>query len=57
MNLELLIEQLKIDGKMLIPIEDSSGAQHLTLLTKGSDQEIKQQKILPVRFVPLVNGR
>ncbi|MCF7976245.1 MAG: protein-L-isoaspartate(D-aspartate) O-methyltransferase [Phycisphaerae bacterium] len=48
-----LLEQLKINGRMILPEEDSQGFQYLILITKQSDGEIRRETILPVRFVPM----
>ena len=45
-----LIDQLKVGGRMVIPVGDFS--QELMLLTKDKDGIIKQD-IFPVRFVPM----
>ncbi|MBN2135506.1 MAG: protein-L-isoaspartate(D-aspartate) O-methyltransferase [Acidobacteria bacterium] len=45
-----LIEQLKLGGKMIIPVGDY--VQELVVITKEKDG-IKREKILPVRFTPL----
>ena len=50
-----LLEQLAIGGIMIIPLEERPGKQDLYRITrtaKGYDQE----HLLPVRFVPLVEG-
>ena len=46
-----LEEQLKIGGKMIIPI--GSAFQELVCVTRGK-KGFKRKKLLPVRFVPLV---
>lgn len=46
-----LVEQLKIGGRMIIPVGDYY--QELLLITKQSDGSIKQKSVLPVRFVPM----
>ena len=46
-----LEEQLKIGGKMIIPI--GSTFQELVFVTRGK-KRFKRKKLLPVRFVPLV---
>ena len=45
-----LIDQLKENGKMIIPI--GSIYQELILITK-TKEEVKERKLLPVRFVPM----
>lgn len=48
-----LVNQLKIGGKMIVPI--GSFFQELYLITKTKDGFTKQA-VLPVRFVPMVKG-
>jgi len=50
---EPLVEQLKVDGRMCIPVGED-GAQSLYLLTKQADGTLKTESVFPVRFVPLV---
>jgi protein-L-isoaspartate(D-aspartate) O-methyltransferase len=52
-----LVAQLKPGGRMVIPVGTSAAAQELLLLTKGSDGSLREKRVLPVRFVPLVPGR
>ncbi len=47
-----LVEQLKEGGKMIIPVGEQFGLQHLYLLKKVEGR-IEQQAVLPVRFVPM----
>ncbi len=47
---EPLVEQLKVNGKMVIPVGERY--QELVLLTKTEDG-VKEDSILPVRFVPM----
>ena len=53
---EKLVDQLEINGKMIIPIGKQAEVQHLCLITKNDDGKINKEKILPVHFVPLLNG-
>ncbi|MFQ6114140.1 MAG: protein-L-isoaspartate(D-aspartate) O-methyltransferase [bacterium] len=46
-----LVEQLKIGGKMVIPVGEAY--QDLIVATKLSDGSIKKESRLPVRFVPM----
>ena len=51
-----LIEQLKIGGRMIIPLGETRDTQSWSRSTRpktGCDQT----ELLPVRFVPLVHGR
>ncbi len=49
---EPLVEQLKEGGRMVIPVGEEHGVQHLYLLTKEHG-EIVKKSVLPVRFVPM----
>jgi len=51
---ESLIEQLKIGGKMIAPV--GSYYQELYLVTKKVGG-INKEKLIPVRFVPMVKGK
>lgn len=46
-----LVEQLKVGGKMVIPVGPSAN-QHLKLLEKKKNGKISSKDLLPVRFVP-----
>lgn len=48
-----LIEQLKPNGRMVIPVGDRFTVQELLLIRKDAQGVIHVQHILPVRFVPL----
>jgi protein-L-isoaspartate(D-aspartate) O-methyltransferase len=48
---DLLKEQLKIGGKLLGPVSDTM--QKLILLEKTGEDQFKEEKSLPVRFVPM----
>lgn len=48
-----LVKQLRVGGKMMIPVGSRFSIQELILVTKKSDSEIIVRQILPVRFVPL----
>ncbi|MBC9796715.1 protein-L-isoaspartate(D-aspartate) O-methyltransferase [Sinomicrobium weinanense] len=50
-----LMEQLKEDGKMVIPVGAPFTAQYL-MLVKKKNGKIKTQKLLPVRFVPFTRS-
>lgn len=56
-----LIEQLRIGGRMVVPVGDY--LQDLQLITKTSESDFTKQRIAPVRFVPMTgevqkaNGR
>jgi protein-L-isoaspartate(D-aspartate) O-methyltransferase len=48
-----LLEQLKSDGRMVIPLGNPFGMQHLLTVRKDKDGRTTTRKVLPVRFVPL----
>ena len=48
-----LIAQLKVGGKMVLPVGDYDGYQELVLVEKTSESELERRVILPVRFVPM----
>ena len=52
-----LLEQLKRGGKMVIPVGEESGPQELLLIEKRADGSVATKSVLPVRFVPLVEGK
>lgn len=49
---QALIEQLKVGGRMIIPV-DAEEHQQLTLVVKSEDG-IRMKELMPVRFVPIV---
>ncbi len=49
---EALQEQLRISGRMIIPV--GSTFQELVLIFRGK-KKFKRKKLLPVRFVPLIS--
>ena len=51
-----LVSQLKPGGRMLIPVGNIYGAQHLILVTKDTAGAVSTRSLLPVRFVPLLRS-
>ncbi len=49
-----LIEQLKPDGRMILPMGSPFGAQTLVLVTKEDKGSVLSRSLLPVRFVPML---
>lgn len=49
-----LVGQLADNGRMVVPIGPEQGDQTLVLVTRNAG-EVVQQRLLPVRFVPLVS--
>ena len=52
---ELLTEQLAEGGVMVIPVGKQYEIQYLWVITKETSGSIKKEKILPVRFVPMIS--
>jgi protein-L-isoaspartate(D-aspartate) O-methyltransferase len=53
---QALVDQLKVGGRMILPVGAQGDAQELYLLRKGPTG-LRKQAVLPVRFVPMVAGR
>ena len=51
---EKLVEQLAPNGRMILPVGGSIFAQYLWLVQKDNDGIVTKEKILAVRFVPMV---
>ena len=51
-----LLDQLKEDGRMIIPLGPDGGAQDLVLVTKHGGK-VHHRPLIPVRFVPFVRER
>lgn len=49
-----LIEQLKPNGRMILPLGSPFGIQTLVLITKDDQRKVRSKELLPVRFVPMV---
>ncbi len=47
-----LIEQLKVGGKLVVPVGPQWRGQSLQVLEKQADGDISTTEVLPVRFVP-----
>jgi protein-L-isoaspartate(D-aspartate) O-methyltransferase len=54
---QALVDQLKPDGRLVIPVGGDGGAQYLKVLSKRADGGVDEKRVLPVRFVPLVPGK
>ena len=51
---EILIEQLSLGGKMVLPVGDEKN-QHLQVLTR-TEEGHEVEPLMPIRFVPLQPG-
>jgi protein-L-isoaspartate(D-aspartate) O-methyltransferase len=49
-----LVEQLKPGGRIVIPVNNSTGDQTLQVIEKTGDGNVRVRDVIPVRFVPLV---
>jgi protein-L-isoaspartate(D-aspartate) O-methyltransferase len=52
-----LVAQLKPGARMVVPVGESGGLQYLKVLVKRADGGYDEQRVLAVRFVPLVPGK
>ena len=52
-----LVNQLKVGGRIVIPVESGFLTQTLTVVEKRVDGSVTTRQILPVRFVPLTGTR
>jgi len=48
-----LLEQLAVDGRLVLPLGPRFGGQMLTVLTREEDGGFRREDVLPVQFVPL----
>lgn len=53
---DALIDQLKPGGVMIAPVENSVHLQYLIRYCRDQDGSVDEEQLLPVRFVPLVEG-
>ena len=51
-----LTEQLKVGGRMVIPVGGVFQVQSLMFIKKISDKTVMSENLCPVRFVPLTGG-
>ena len=51
---ETLVEQLEVGGIMIVPVGDHNGQEILRV--EKTDEGIDARSLLPVRFVPMVEG-
>jgi protein-L-isoaspartate(D-aspartate) O-methyltransferase len=48
-----LVEQLAVGGRMCLPVGASSWSQQLLVLTRRADGTLDEERLAPVRFVPM----
>ncbi len=51
-----LVDQLRPGGRMVIPVGSVYGVQNLILVQKDEDGDVTTRNLLPVRFVPMLEG-
>jgi protein-L-isoaspartate(D-aspartate) O-methyltransferase len=51
-----LTEQLRPGGRMVIPVGSVYGVQNLILVLKDEEGALRTRSLLPVRFVPMLEG-
>jgi protein-L-isoaspartate(D-aspartate) O-methyltransferase len=52
-----LLEQLGEDGKLVLPLGPRNGPQYIIKLSKTPGKELTHEKLIAVRFVPLLPGQ
>ncbi|HYC18709.1 MAG TPA: protein-L-isoaspartate(D-aspartate) O-methyltransferase [Pseudolabrys sp.] len=53
---QTLLDQLAVNGVMILPLGSHDGSQHIIKLTK-TETGIRREDLIPVRFVPMVPGQ
>lgn len=51
-----LVDQLRPGGRMVIPVGSVYGVQNLILVEKDAESRMTTRNLLPVRFVPMLEG-
>ena len=54
---EKLLAQLKVSGKMVIPVGSSKGVQKMLLITKNTNGGYRTEEFDKFRFVPMLPGK
>lgn len=54
---EPLKRQLRVGGRLVLPVEDAHGWQHLVVVERHGKERFSERKVLGVRFVPLLRAR
>lgn len=52
-----LVEQLRVGGRLVMPLGEVYETQELAVFTKQADGSLRQRSVLPVRFVPITGER
>jgi protein-L-isoaspartate(D-aspartate) O-methyltransferase len=51
---EALVEQLAVNGRLVVPVGRQDANQTLLLITKDEDGNIRERRDIKVRFVPMI---
>ena len=51
-----LVEQLRVGGRLVMPVGGVYETQQLTVFTKQPDGTLQRRRVLPVRFVPVTGA-
>jgi protein-L-isoaspartate(D-aspartate) O-methyltransferase len=51
-----LVAQLRPGGRMIIPVGSVQGVQYLILVEKDRGGDVTTRALIPVRFVPMLEG-
>ena len=52
-----LVRQLKVGGRLVMPLGPEEPYQELVLFNKVSEDKLKKKAIIPVRFVPMLGPK
>jgi protein-L-isoaspartate(D-aspartate) O-methyltransferase len=52
-----LIEQLKVGGRLVMPVGSTPAGQRLTVVEKIAPSETRMRSLIPVAFVPFTRSR
>ncbi|WP_447639756.1 MULTISPECIES: protein-L-isoaspartate(D-aspartate) O-methyltransferase [Chitinophagaceae] len=52
-----LIEQLKVGGMMIVPVDAENGRQTMLRITKQEDNSTMQETFMDFEFVPMLTGK
>jgi protein-L-isoaspartate(D-aspartate) O-methyltransferase len=52
-----LIEQLKVGGRLIMPLGLAYATQQLTVVEKIAPSETRTRSVIPVHFVPFIRSQ
>jgi protein-L-isoaspartate(D-aspartate) O-methyltransferase len=53
---QALVDQLRVGGRLVMPLGGEAPSQELVVVTKGADGGLQRRDVLPVRFVPITGA-